>query len=124
MPRRKPSHPGKLIANAYLKPSGPTGRELAELLRVSASTLSRILDGKSAISPEMAVRLSKVLGRSAESWLVLQNAYDLDEARRRVSLAGIRRLKARGGRSRLEPGRGTKHRSNNHAAVSRSVTMK
>jgi len=92
MPRRKIPHPGRLIFDEYLTLGHQSGRQLAQLLGVSASTLSRILDGKSAISPEMALRLSKVLGRTAESWLVLQNDYDLDQARRRIKLAGMRRL--------------------------------
>jgi hypothetical protein len=72
----------------------------------------------------MALRLSKVLGRTAEGWLVLQNAYDLDEARRRISLAGIWRLKFLSGRSPLKQERGDKNRLNNHAAASRRVTPK
>ena len=99
--RRSVLHPGKLIVEKYLKAGEVSGRELADILRVSPSTLSRVLDGKSAISPEMALRLSKALGRSAESWLVLQNRHDLDRVRRRIKLGAIKQLKATRTRKRL-----------------------
>ena len=57
----------------FLEPNGLSGRELAATLGVSASTLNRILTGNSAVSPEMALRLSKALGRSPESWLAMQS---------------------------------------------------
>ncbi len=62
-------------------------------LGVSASTLSRVLRGTSGISPEMALRLEKALGRSAESWLALQYAHDLWQARERVKLRGVSKIK-------------------------------
>jgi addiction module HigA family antidote len=96
------SHPGKMIFEKHLKPQGLTAREFAGMLRVSASTLSRILDGKSAVTPEMALRLSLVLSCTAESWLLLQNAYDLDQARQRINLKGVVRLKTANARGRLK----------------------
>lgn len=57
-------HPGEFITDVYLEPNGISGRELAEKLDVAASTLSRILKGTSRITPEMALRLSKAVGRS------------------------------------------------------------
>jgi addiction module HigA family antidote len=100
MRRHAAPHPGMLIVDDYLKARNLSGRLLAKRLGVSASTLSRVLDGTSAISPEMALRLSKALGRSAESWLVLQNTYDLWQARQCVKLEGIKRLKLKVGRPR------------------------
>lgn len=93
MPMHNPPHPGEFIASVYLEPNNLSGRELAATLGVSASTLNRILTGTSAVSPEMALRLSKALGRSPESWLAMQSSYDLWQARRRVKLSAVRRLK-------------------------------
>jgi addiction module HigA family antidote len=84
-----PPHPGEFIAATYLEPLGMSGRELAALLDVSPSTLSRILKGSNRVSPEMALRLSKALGRSAESWLAMQDAHDLWVARDTVDLRGV-----------------------------------
>jgi addiction module HigA family antidote len=88
-----PPHPGEFIASVYLEPNSITGRELASKLNVSPSTLNRILTGKSGVSPEMALRLSKCLGRSPESWLAMQHSHDLWQARRSVDLSDVRALK-------------------------------
>jgi addiction module HigA family antidote len=84
-----PPHPGEFITEVYLEPFGISGRELAAQLDVSPSTLSRVLNGTSRVSPEMALRLSKALGRSAESWLEMQDARDLWVARRTVDLERV-----------------------------------
>jgi addiction module HigA family antidote len=84
-----PPHPGEFISNTYLGESGISGRVLAGRLGVTPSTLQRILVGASGISPEMALRLSIVLGRSPESWLAMQDSYDLWQARQRVSLDNL-----------------------------------
>jgi addiction module HigA family antidote len=76
-----PPHPGEFISGIYLDPNGISGRELAAKLGVSASTLNRVLTGRSSISPEMALRLSKRLGRTAESWLAMQHGFDLWQAK-------------------------------------------
>jgi addiction module HigA family antidote len=86
MAMHNPPHPGEFITGVYLEPNNLSGRELAATLGVSASTLNRILTGNSAVSPEMALRLSKALGRSPESWLAMQSNYDLWQARQRVKL--------------------------------------
>jgi len=88
-----PPHPGEFIAEVYLKPNDLSGRELAISLGVSPSTLNRVLNGASGISPEMALRLSKVLGRSAESWLAMQTNYDLWQARKTVKLGRIKKIR-------------------------------
>ncbi|MEZ0472916.1 HigA family addiction module antitoxin [Luteimonas salinilitoris] len=88
-----PPHPGEFITDIYLEPNGISGRELAEKLDVAASTLSRILKGTSRVTPEMALRLSKAIGRSPESWLVMQDAHDLWLARQRVDLQRVGKLK-------------------------------
>jgi antitoxin HigA-1 len=75
-----PPHPGELIKEIYLEPFNISVRQLAEQLHVSPSSIARVISGKSSVSPDMAIRLSKVLGRSAESWLQLQANRDLWEA--------------------------------------------
>lgn len=93
MAMHNPPHPGEFIAGIYLEPHGISGRELAEKLDVSPSTLSRVLKGASRITPEMALRLSKALGRSPESWLAMQDAYDLWQARQHVNLRRVAKLR-------------------------------
>ena len=67
MNMHNPPHPGEFITGIYLEPNNISGRVLAEKLGVAASTLSRVLNGTSRVTPEMALRLSKAFGRSAES---------------------------------------------------------
>ncbi len=81
-----PMHPGKFIKRVYLEPFNIGTNELARSLKVSPSTLSRLLNGKSDVSPEMALKLSRVIGRSAESWMMMQDNYDLHIASQRVNL--------------------------------------
>ena len=69
---------------------------MANQLNVAASTLNRILKQQSGISPEMALRLSKALGRSPESWLAMQDAYDLWQVRKNVKLGNVRKVKLDG----------------------------
>ncbi|OGT56126.1 MAG: addiction module antidote protein, HigA family [Gammaproteobacteria bacterium RIFCSPHIGHO2_12_FULL_63_22] len=88
-----PPHPGEFITNIYLEPNGISGRELAVKLDVAASTLSRVLKGTSRITPEMALRLSKAIGRSPESWLAMQDNHDLWVARKNVNLQRVGKLK-------------------------------
>lgn len=92
-PMHNPPHPGEFISEVYLEPFQISGRELAQKLDVAASTLSRILSGMSRVTPEMALRLSKALGRSPESWLAMQDAHDLWQARKQVDLRRVTRLK-------------------------------
>ena len=87
-----PPHPGAFIQEIYLGPSNYSGRELALALGVAASTLNRLLLGQSGVSPEMALRLSKALGRSPESWLAMQDQYDLWQARQTLDLNGVQRM--------------------------------
>jgi len=93
MPMHNPPHPGEFITEVYLEPNGLSGRELAMKLGVAASTLSRVLKGTSGVSPEMALRLSKALGRSPESWLAIQYNHDLWQARQRVDLGSVGKIK-------------------------------
>jgi antitoxin HigA-1 len=88
-----PPHPGEFISEVFLEPFEISGRELALRLDVAASTLSRILNGTSRVTPEMALRLSKALGRTPESWLAMQDAHDLWQARKQVDLRRVTRLR-------------------------------
>ena len=90
-----PPHPGEFISGIYLEPNGVSGRELAEKLDVSASTLSRVLNGTSRVTPEMALRLSKALGRSPESWLAMQDNHDLWVAKKSLNLSRVEKLQLR-----------------------------
>ena len=92
MAMHNPPHSGEFIREGYLEPFGISSRQLASSLGVAPSTLSRLLKGDSGISPEMSLRLSKVLGRTPESWLAMQDMYDLWVARGTVNLDGIHRL--------------------------------
>lgn len=92
-PMYNPPHPGEFISEVYLEPFGVSGRELAKQLDVSASTLSRVISGASRVTPEMALRLSKAIGRSAESWLAMQDAHDLWAARQSVDLGPVQPLR-------------------------------
>jgi|SRR5688572_16368219 len=93
MAMKNPPHPGEFITEVYLEPNDITGRELALALGVSPSTLNRVLNGLSGVSPPMALRLSMALGRSPESWLAMQSNYDLWHARRTLKLGKIGKLK-------------------------------
>ena len=89
MNMHNPPHPGEFIYSVYLEPSGYSCRYLAKQLDVASSTLNRILKGQSAISPEMALRLSKAIGRTPESWLAMQANYDLWHARQHLDLNNV-----------------------------------
>lgn len=92
MPMHNPPHPGEFIREVYITPFDISVRKVAESLRVSASTLNRLLNGENNVSPEMALRLSKVLGRSPENSLAMQDQYDLWHARKRFDLKQVRKL--------------------------------
>ena len=82
MAMHQPSHPGEVLKQLVIEPLDLSLTDVAEHLNISRKTLSRIVNTKSAISPEMAVRLELVFQKpSAEHWLRLQNAYDLWNAK-------------------------------------------
>ena len=91
--QHNPPHPGALIQRTYIEPFAEiTGNKVADRLGVARSTFNRLLNGVSDVSPEMAVRLSKVLGGSAESWLTLQESYNLWKARKSVDTKNLERI--------------------------------
>lgn len=81
VPMKNPPHPGRSIRENCLEPLGLNVTDAARVLGVARHTLSRILNGRSAISPEMAIRLEKAGWSTAEFWLRRQTAYDLVQAR-------------------------------------------
>ncbi|MGE0820801.1 MAG: HigA family addiction module antitoxin [Candidatus Binatia bacterium] len=92
MGMHNPPHPGDFIREVYLEPFKLSARQVAAKLKVAPSTFNRLLNGESSVTPEMALRLSKTLGRSPESWLTMQHNYDLWQVRRHVNLAKVERL--------------------------------
>ncbi len=93
MSMHNPPHPGEFIRVTYIEPFDISIRSLAESLGVSPSTLARIVGERSGISPVMALRLSKALGRSPESWLAMQHNYDLYQAKKVADLSEVQKIK-------------------------------
>ena len=92
MAMHNPPHPGAFIQEVYLAPNEISCRELALKLGVAASTLHRVLNETSGVSPEMALRLAKALGRSPESWLTMQDNYDLWQAKQTLDLKKVGKI--------------------------------
>ncbi len=92
MSMHNPPHPGEVIRELCLEPLEISVTKAAEALGVSRKTLSAIVNGRAGISPEMAIRLSKAFGTSAESWLNQQMQYDLWQARQSSEDFEVRRL--------------------------------
>ena len=87
-----PPHPGEFIEEIYLKPFGLSCRFLAEKLAVAPSTLNRVIKKQSGLSPEMALRLSLAIGRSPESWLAMQDNYDLWQVKQSTAFANVHKV--------------------------------
>jgi addiction module HigA family antidote len=94
MKMHNPPHPGEILRELCLEPLGLSVTRTAEALGVSRKTLSAILNGRAGISPEMAIRLSKAFGTTAESWLNQQVQYDLWVAKQSMGDLQVERLSA------------------------------
>ena len=94
MKMHNPPHPGEILRELCLEPLGLSVTRAAEALGVSRKTVSAILNGRAGISPEMAIRLSKAFGTSAESWLNQQVQYDLWVAEKSLGKIKVERLSA------------------------------
>ena len=88
---KNPPHPGRSIRNACLEPLGLSVTEGAKVLGVTRQALNNVVNGKSGVSPEMAIRLAKAFGSTAETWLRMQLAYDLAAALKDESKIKVRR---------------------------------
>jgi len=93
-PMKNPADPGRVVRNACLEPLGLSVTDWAKLLGVTRQALNNVINGKSGISPEMAIRLTKAFGSTAETWLRMQLAYDLAQARKNAHRIKIRRYRA------------------------------
>ena len=91
MPMKNPVHPGRVVRYDCLEPLGLSVTAGAKVLGVTRQALNNVINGKSAISPEMAIRLTKAFGSTAETWLRMQLAYDLAAARKNESKIKVRR---------------------------------
>lgn len=94
MKMHHPPHPGEIIREFCIDALGMTITESAKALGVTRKTLSVILNGRAGVSPEMALRLSKVFGRTPEGWMKLQLLYDLEKAQSKVDLSNLKRIQA------------------------------
>ena len=77
MSMKNPPHPGEIVLEECIKPLDLTITDAAKGLGITRNSLSRLINGRNGISPQLAVRLSMAFGSSAEMWLRMQNAYDL-----------------------------------------------
>ncbi len=91
MPMKNPPHPGHSIKDACLEPLELSVTDGAKVLGVTRHTLSRVINGQSGISPEMAIRLEKAGWSNADQWMRLQMAYELAQARKREDQIRVKR---------------------------------
>lgn len=92
MRMKRPPHPGRIVRQECIEPLGVTVTEAAARLGVTRQNLNNVLNGKSGISPEMAIRLSMAFGSRAEVWLGLQMEYDLAEAEKTAGRIKVTRI--------------------------------
>ncbi len=91
MPMKNPAHPGRIVRHDCLEPLGLSVTEGAKILGVTRQALSNVVNGKSGISAEMAIRLTKAFGSTADTWLRMQVAYDLAQAMKDESKIKVQR---------------------------------
>jgi antitoxin HigA-1 len=91
MPMKNPAHPGRIIKRACLEPLGLSITQGAKILGVTRQTLTKIVNGKSGVSAEMAIRLAKAFGSTADIWVRMQASYDLAQARKDEGKIKVRR---------------------------------
>lgn len=95
MRMKSPPHPGFSVRHDCLEPLGLTVTEAANALGVTRQALNNLVNGRSGISPEMAIRLDKAFGGSADAWLALQTAYDLAQAKKTAKNIIVKRYVGR-----------------------------
>ncbi len=94
MPMKNPPHPGDLIKTEIIEPLGLSVTRAAEILKVRRATLSDLLNGKSALTPEMALRIEKAFGPDMDHLLRMQLAYDVAQMRRKAARIAVKRYVA------------------------------
>ena len=87
-----PAHPGEILKDLCLEPLNLTVTEVAKMLGVARKTLSELVNGKTGMSPEMAIRLSKAFKTTPEFWMNLQQQYDLWHAQQKMGDLQIQEL--------------------------------
>jgi addiction module HigA family antidote len=90
---RAPSHPGEILLEGFLKPLQITQSELAGKLAIPFQRVNQIVKGKRSVTPDTAIRLSRLFGTSVELWLNLQMAHDVYRAEQELDLRAIRKIK-------------------------------
>jgi addiction module HigA family antidote len=93
MPMKNPPHPGRIIRDDCLQPLGLSVTSGAKILGVSRQALNNLVNERSGISPEMAIRLAKAFGSNPQTWLRLQSNYDLAQALKSESKIRVRRYR-------------------------------
>ncbi|NIP38922.1 MAG: HigA family addiction module antidote protein [Candidatus Dadabacteria bacterium] len=91
-----PPHPGEIIKQVYLDQLQLTVTKAARAMNVTRKTLSSIINGKSGISPAMAIRLSKAFNTTPQLWMNLQQSYDLLHAQNNIDISKVETLRATG----------------------------
>ena len=94
MTMHNPPHPGSSVKHDCLEPLGLTVTEAAKILGVTRQTLSNLVNEKSGVSAEMAIRLSKGFGSTPEAWLRMQMAYDLWQAQQHAGKIKVKKVAA------------------------------
>lgn len=95
MPMKNPPHPGRIVREECLAPLGLSVTAAAKVLGVSRQALNNIVNERAGITPEMAIRLAKAFGSSAQTWLQMQSNYDLVRALKSEDKIRVRRYRAR-----------------------------
>jgi antitoxin HigA-1 len=95
MPMKNPPHPGRSVLHDCLEPLGLSISQGAKILGVTRQALNNVITGKSGITAEMAIRLTKAFGSTDETWLRMQLAYDLAAARKNESKIKVQRQHVR-----------------------------
>lgn len=94
MPMHNPPHPGKVLKELWVEPMGITITALAEAAGVTRKAMSELVNGKSGVSPEMAIRLSKMFNTTPELWLGMQMNHDLWVVKKKSARIKVKRLAA------------------------------
>ena len=91
---KKPSHPGEVLQELYLKPHGISAMALAKHMHVPRTRIERLVKGDTSLTVDTAMRLAKVFKTTAEYWMNMQRAWDLSRAREHIDVSDIKPLEA------------------------------